>query len=160
MKLNFSKRVKMVSGQRSDSNNGRWILSGLREHEMSHRRSLKVRYFPGARIADIKHYSVPFLMKQLEHIILPVGTNDALSLTPEIMFKELKELHDFILKFLPDVKINFLTTSNKNRQIKRNKKQQLSQKGKVWLHTSCEHYRRSFKCLRCPYKWVRHKSLS
>ena len=28
------------------------VLSGLREHKMSHRRSLKVRYFPGAKIAD------------------------------------------------------------------------------------------------------------
>ena len=107
------------------------VLSGLREHKMSDKRSLKVRYFPGARIADMKHYSVPFLMKELERIILPVGTNDALFLTPEIMSRELKELYDFILKFLPDVKINFLPTSNKNRQIKRNKKQQLSQKGKV-----------------------------
>ena len=50
MKLNFSKHMKMVSGKkRNDSNNGR---------------SLKVRYFPGARIADMKHYSVPLLMKQ------------------------------------------------------------------------------------------------
>ena len=34
-----------------------------------------------------------------------IGTNDALFLTPENMFKELKELRDFILKFLPDVKL-------------------------------------------------------
>ena len=39
------------------------ILPGLREHKMSHRRFLKVCYFPGARIADMKHYSVPLLMK-------------------------------------------------------------------------------------------------
>ena len=85
------------------------VLSGLREHKMSHRRSLKVRYFPGARIADMKHYSVPLLMKQLERIILPVGTNDAPFLTLEITFKELKELPYFILKFLPDVKLIFLS---------------------------------------------------
>ena len=34
-----------------------------------------------------------------------IGTNDAPFLTPENMFKELKELRDFILKFLPDVKL-------------------------------------------------------
>ena len=32
------------------------ILSSLREHEMSHKRYLKARYLPGARIADMKHY--------------------------------------------------------------------------------------------------------
>ena len=31
------------------------ILSGLREHKMSNRRSLKVRYFPSGRISDMKH---------------------------------------------------------------------------------------------------------
>ena len=66
------------------------ILSGLREHKMNHRRSLKVRYFPGARIADMKHYSVPLLMKQPERIILHIGTNDAPFLTPENMFICLK----------------------------------------------------------------------
>ena len=81
------------------------ILSGLREHKMSHRRSLKVRYFPAARIADMKHYSVPLLMKQPQSIIMHIGTNDAPFLTSENMFKELKELRDFILKFLPDVKL-------------------------------------------------------
>ena len=48
------------------------ILSGLREHKVSHRRSLKVRYFPGPRIADINHYSVPLLMKQPEDIIIHI----------------------------------------------------------------------------------------
>ena len=62
------------------------ILSGLREHKMSHRRSLKVRYFPGARMADMKYYSVPLLIKQPEPIILHIGTNDAPFLTPENMF--------------------------------------------------------------------------
>ena len=85
------------------------ILSGLREHKMSHKRSLKVRYFPGARIADMKHYSVPLLMKQPERIILHTGTKDAPFLTPEYMFNELKELRDFILKFLPGVKLIFST---------------------------------------------------
>ena len=75
------------------------VLSDLREHKMSHRRSLKVHYFPGARIADMKHYSVPLLMKQLEPIILPVGTNDAPFLTRENMFKELKEYRILFLNF-------------------------------------------------------------
>ena len=85
------------------------ILLGLREHKMSHRRSLKVCYFLGVRIADMKHYTVPLLMKQTQRIILRIGTNDAPFLTPENMFKELKELQDFILKFLPHFKLIFST---------------------------------------------------
>ena len=80
----------------------------ISEHKMSHRRSLKVRYFPGARIVDMKHYSVPLLMKQPERIILHLGTN-APFLKPGNMFKELKELRVFILKFLPDIKLIFST---------------------------------------------------
>ena len=58
------------------------ILSGLREHKMSHRRSLKICYFLGVRIADMKNYSVPLLMKQPQRIILHIGTNDTPYLTP------------------------------------------------------------------------------
>ena len=76
---------------------------------MLHRRSLKVRYFPRARITDMKHYSVSLLMKQTERIIRHIGTNDAPFLTPENMFKELKELRDFFLKLLPDIKLIFST---------------------------------------------------
>ena len=64
---------------------------------MSHRRSVKVCYFSGVRIVDKKHYSVPLLMKQPEHIILHIGTNDAPFLTPENTFKKLNELQDFTL---------------------------------------------------------------
>ena len=53
------------------------ILSGLREGKTSH------SYFLGARIADMKYYSVPLLMKQPERIIYHIGTNDAPFLTPE-----------------------------------------------------------------------------
>ena len=42
----------------------------------------------------MKHYSVPLLMKQPQRIILHIGTNDAPFLTPENMFKKLKELRD------------------------------------------------------------------
>ena len=69
---------------------------------MSQRRSLKVRYFPVARIVDMKHYLVSLLMKQPERIILHIETNDAPFLTTENMFQELTELRDFILTFLPD----------------------------------------------------------
>ena len=58
-------------------------------------------------------------MKQLERMILHIGTKNVPFVTPEYIFKELKELGDFILKFLPDVEIEFFNTSNKNNQIKR-----------------------------------------
>ena len=76
---------------------------------MSHGRSLKVHYFPGTRIANIKYYLVPSLMKQPKLILLHIGTNDVPFLTPENMFKKLKELRNFILNFLADVKLIFST---------------------------------------------------
>ena len=75
------------------------ILSRLREHKMSHRRFLKVRYFSGTRIPDIKHYSVPLLMKQPERVIPHIGINDTHFLTSKNMFKELKELWVLFLNF-------------------------------------------------------------
>ena len=66
---------------------GNSILSRLREHKMSHRRFLKVRYFSGTRIPDIKHYSVPLLMKQPERVIPHIGINDAPFLTSKICLK-------------------------------------------------------------------------
>ena len=74
---------------------------------MSHRRSLKIHYFPGTRIANIKYCLVPSLMKQPKLILLHIGTNDVPF--PENMFKKLKELRNFILNFLADVKLIFST---------------------------------------------------
>ena len=117
-KTNFSKHMKMVSGTAVIIRAS--ILSGLREHKMYHRRSLKVGYFPSARIADMKHYSVPLLVKQPQRIIQHIGTNDVSFLTPENKFDELKELRGFILKFLPDVKLIFsipvIRTNENNKQ--------------------------------------------
>ena len=90
-------------------------------------------------------FHILIFLKQSEHIILHIGTIDALFLTPENILKELKKLQDFILKFLPDVLPDFLNTSNKNREIKCKRKQQiiyqLSQKAKVWLYTLHKHHR-------------------
>ena len=77
------------------------ILSGLREHKISHRRSLKFRYFTRAKIADMKHCSINKI-ETSRSIILQIGTDDAPFLTRENMFKELKDLRNFILKFLSD----------------------------------------------------------
>ena len=55
------------------------ILSGLREYEMSRRKSIKVRTFPGATINDMKFFAVPLL-------------NNAPHFTPDEMFKDMKEL--------------------------------------------------------------------
>ena len=57
----------------------------------------------------MKHYSVSLLMKQTKRIIRHIGTNDAPFLLPENMFMELKELRDFFLKLLPDIKLIFST---------------------------------------------------
>ena len=48
-------------------------------------------------------------MKQRKHRMLPRWTNDAPFLTPENMFKELKELQNVNSKYLPGVKLIFST---------------------------------------------------
>ena len=48
-----------------------------KRNECDNERFNLIRYFPGALIGDINHYSVLLLMKQPEHIIMHVRTNYA-----------------------------------------------------------------------------------
>ena len=79
------------------------------------------------------------------------------------MFKELKELRDFILKFLPDVKLIFSTpvirTDKSNANENNNKFINCLKKARFGC-ISYEHCRGSFECLWSPYKSVRHKEFS
>ena len=53
---------------------------------------VQVRDFRGATIDDLKHHLVPLLKKKAEHIILHIGTNDAVSKTSEQIVDELLQL--------------------------------------------------------------------
>jgi len=53
------------------------MLAGIDEEKLKvNYKNIKVRYFPGASINDMKHYSIPILNKKPKNIILHIGTND------------------------------------------------------------------------------------
>ena len=85
------------------------ILSGLKESKMSQKRLIKVRTFPGATIQDMKFFVVPHLKKKPDNIIIHVGTNNAPHSSSYEMFHEIQSLRNFILKYLPFVRITIST---------------------------------------------------
>ena len=84
---------------------GDLILSGLREFQMSKRKTIKLRTFPGATIGDIKFFVIPHSRKKPDKIVLPVGTSDASHATPKEMFNDIKNLKSFRKKYAPESKI-------------------------------------------------------
>ena len=71
------------------------IWTGIDEKRLSRNNQVvKVRDFRGATIGELKHHLVPLLKKRPEHIILNIGTNDAVS-------KTLLQLKQYIINTLP-----------------------------------------------------------
>ena len=65
------------------------ILTGIDEKRLSRKNQVvKVRYFRGATIDDLKHHLLP----EHEHIILHIGTNYAVSKTSRKILDELLQL--------------------------------------------------------------------
>ena len=57
------------------------IINGLIEEIINKKdRSVKIRNFPGATVADMEHYLIPIIQKEPSNITLHVGTNDAKNL--------------------------------------------------------------------------------
>ena len=78
------------------------ILTGIDEKRLSRNNQVvKVRDFRGATSDDLKHHLVPLLKKKPEHIILHIGTNDAVSKTSRQIPDELLQLKQYIINTLP-----------------------------------------------------------
>lgn len=92
------------------------LLKGLRQHSITKSTDTKVQIkcFPGAKVSDMKHYSIPPLATDPKHVILHCGTNDLQTKSPEEIVKETGELCDYILAKCPntDITISSLTTRN------------------------------------------------
>ena len=58
-----------------------------------------------ATIDDLKHHLVPLLKKKPEHIILHIGTNDAVSKTSRQILDELLQLKQYIINTLPTCRV-------------------------------------------------------
>ena len=71
---------------------------------------MKVQDFRGATIDDLKHHLVPLLKKKPEHIIMHIGTNDAVSKTSGQILDELLQLKQYITNTLPTYRV--IATNN------------------------------------------------
>ena len=82
------------------------ILTGIDEKRLSRNNQVvKVRDFRGATIDDLKHHLVPLLKKKPEHIILHIGTNDAVSKTSRQILDELLQLKQYVINTLPTYRL-------------------------------------------------------
>ena len=68
---------------------------------MSSKRVVKVRKFSGVTIKDMYHYLIPLLEKKSHHVILHVGTNDAVNYKGTVIVDKLLQLKSFIQEKLP-----------------------------------------------------------
>ena len=64
--------------------------------------NIKVRAFPGARVQDMFSYLIPLLKKNPKHVILHVGTNDAVNNSSEEILNKILQLKNYVEKALPE----------------------------------------------------------
>ena len=84
------------------------ILWGVDEAKLE-RYNAKVRAFKGARVDDMYDYLKPLLAKKPSFVILHVGTNDAPMKTSEEIYRELRNLEEYIEMVLPKARVFFST---------------------------------------------------
>ena len=72
------------------------MLNRINERRISKTHPVKVRLFRGAHIKDMYHYLIPILEKKPEHLILHVGTNDAVDSFHQQIVNDLLILKQFI----------------------------------------------------------------
>ena len=82
------------------------IINGVIEERINKKdRPVKVCNFPGATVADMEHYLIPIIQKNLSNIILNVGTNDAKNFLPRTVLDNLLKLQDLVKDSLPTCKV-------------------------------------------------------
>ncbi|CAB4023654.1 Scavenger receptor cysteine-rich type 1 M130 [Paramuricea clavata] len=95
------------------------LLKGLRQHSITKATNTKVQVkcFPGAKLSDMKHYSIPSLAIDPKHVILHCGTNDLQKKNPQEITKETGELCDLILANCPntDITVSSILTRKDNQ---------------------------------------------
>ena len=105
-----------ISGD-SSRDNHRWpagtcviigdsILTGMEENQFQNI-GRKVKFFDhsSATIDGLHHHIIPILKRKPDHIIIHVGTNDAVSKTSRQILDDLLQLKNKILKTLPNCNI-------------------------------------------------------
>ena len=81
-------------------------LNGITQERSSRKgRVVKVNYFRGATVDDMKHHVIPLLRKEPSFVIIHAGTNDAPYLTSRKILDNLLTLKSFITDNLPNCKV-------------------------------------------------------
>ena len=102
----------------NDNNNNTWpdntilitgdsMLNQLDEKRLSNsvNRCVKVQSFPGATIEDMYSYITPLLKKVPKHIIIHIGTNNAVYNSSDTILDEIVKLKGYIQSQLPDAMV-------------------------------------------------------
>ena len=77
----------------------------LRVEERKLSSSVKVRNFPDSTVRDMYDYVKPILRKRPSHVLLHVGTNDAVNSDSGAIVSQLINLKEYIESELPDSKV-------------------------------------------------------
>ena len=86
------------------------IINGVIEERINKKdRSVKVRNFPGATVADMERNLIPIIQKKPSNIILHVGTNDAKNLPSRTVLDNLLKLKTLVKDSFPTCKV-FIST--------------------------------------------------
>ena len=82
------------------------ILTGIDEKRLSRNNQVvKVQDVRGVTIDNLKHHLLHLLKKKPEHIMLHIGTNDAVSKMSRQILDELLQLKQYILNALPTCRV-------------------------------------------------------
>ena len=82
------------------------ILTGMEVNRFQNiGRKVKIFDHSSATIGDLHHHIIPILKRKPDHIIIHVGTNDAVSKTSRQILDDLLQLKNEILKTLPNCNI-------------------------------------------------------
>ena len=92
------------------------ILTGMEENRFQNI-GRKVKFFDhsSATIDDLHHHIIPILKRKPDHIIIHVGTNDAVSKTSRQILDDLLQLKNEVLKTLPNCNIIISKTNDASR---------------------------------------------
>ena len=82
------------------------IINGVFEDRLCRKNHVvKVRYFPGANVKDIRHNLMPIIRKKPSHVIIHAGKNDAKRFTSREILNQLLNLKKIVNEQVPDCKV-------------------------------------------------------
>ena len=96
------------------------MFNNIDENRLSKYMNVKVRAFSGATVIDMFNYITPLIKKRPDHILLHVGTNDAVNLSSDKIFTDLIDLISYIKNNLPNVNIILSTPTIRTDDVKAN----------------------------------------